>query len=156
MLAAQSRMRLPAAVLAHALLPLAEGGEAAETLNEIEEYWLPLSRADSQYSGVLTLRSSASGSSRTPSRPGRSASAWSRGSGKDLVAKALKSAFFEAVLNSPKRVRRGGAAGAAGPYWDENITRAQPARKFNLGMLVNRLLHHCHIVNIRGKSYRIG
>ena len=76
--------------------------------------------------------------------------------GKDLVAKALKATFFEAVLNSPKRVRLGGAAGEAGPYWDENITGAQPARKFNLGRLVNRLLHHCHIVNIRGKRYRIG
>ena len=188
MLAAHNRMRLPAAVLAHALLPLAEGGEAAETLNEIEEYWLPLSRTENQYSGVLTfaqqcfwdfsdpvpawtLRFSVEPGDRRDGGAGGFDFAAAvddeerrtvflvqprLGGGKDLVAKALKATFFKAVLNSPKRVRLGGAAGEAGPYWDENITGAQPARKFNLGRLVNRLLHRCHIVNIRGKSYRIG
>ena len=151
MLAAQSRMRLPAAVLAHALLPLAEGGEAAETLNEIEEYWLPLSRADSQYSGVLTfaqqcfwefsdpvpawtLRFGVEPGDRRDGAAGGFDFAAAvddeerrtvflvqprLGGGKDLIAKALKAAFFEAVLNSPKRVRRGGEMPLVGYVADE-------------------------------------
>ena len=151
MLAAQSRMRLPAAVLAHALRPLAEGGEAAETLNEIDDYWLPPARTDNQYPGVLTfaqqcfwdfsdpvpawtLRFSVEPGDRRDGAAGGFDFAAAvddeerrtvflvqprLGGGKDLIAKALKAAFFKAVLNSPERVRRGGEMPLVGYVADE-------------------------------------
>ena len=133
-------MRLPAVVVAHALRPMADSGEAAEMLNMVEDYWLPLSRTDNQHMGVVTFAQQCFWEFSDP------VPAWTLrfvvqpadwrdgaaggfdfaavvddeerrmvflvqpkiGSGKDLVAKALKASFFKAMLNSPKRTRRGG------------------------------------------------
>ena len=67
-----------------AFRPMADGGEAAEMLNMVEDCWLPLSRTDKQYMGV----SSAAARTSSPRRSRR--------------------ASFKAMLNSPKRTRRGG------------------------------------------------
>ena len=144
-------LRLPAAAVAQALLPLAGGGEAAEALGVIEDYWLPLSRTDNQYMGVVTfaqqcfwefsdavpawtLRFGVEPADRRDGGAGGFDFAAAvddeerrtaflvqprLGGGKDLVAKSLKAAFFEAVLNSPKRVRRGGEMPLVGYVADE-------------------------------------
>ena len=143
--------RLPATAVAQALRPLADGGEADETLDMIDDYWLPLSRASNQYTGVLafgqqcfwefsdavpawTLRFGVEPGDRRdgPSGAFDFAAAVDDerrrtvflaqpriGGGMGLVAKSLKACFFEAVLNSPKRLRRGGDMPLVGYVADE-------------------------------------
>lgn len=148
---ASIRSRLPAAPVAQALRPLADSDEATETLDQIEDYWLPLSRTPNQYTGVLTFGQQCfwEFSDAVPAwtlrfgvEPGAERDGPSGafdlaaavedeerrtafliqprlGGGKDLVAKALKACFFEAVLNSPKRLRRGGEMPLVGYLADE-------------------------------------
>ena len=147
----QARGRLPAAVVAHALRPLADSGEAEEALSLVEDYWLPLSRASNQYTGVLTFGqqcfwefsdAAPAWTLRFGAEPGAERDGPSGafdfaaavddmerrtvflvqpalGGGRSLIAKALKASFFEAVLNSPKRLRRGGDMPLVGYVADE-------------------------------------